>query len=182
MTPLASRTLLVLATCVAMSVSGVKAAHNRGARQTAPTPPLISQRSDPELKGLRALGLVVEDLGPQTAACGLRQEAIEATATKSLTSVGLKVLRNADEDTYLYIHIVTTSVSTGLCVSRFDAFLYSYTTARLSYQDTPALLQVSLLHQGGIAGGSAAVHADAVMKNIKTYVDEFAARIRDANR
>ena len=55
----------------------------------------------------------------------------------------MRVLRNSDKDTYVYV--ITTSLSTGLCVSQYDAFLYTHTTAKLSYQETPVLVQVSLL-------------------------------------
>ncbi|MBE3123702.1 MAG: hypothetical protein IMZ65_02770 [Planctomycetes bacterium] len=144
--------------------------------------PVLVQRPDGELTGLTALGLVVEELSPQAAACGLRQDAIEAAVSKSLVDAGLKVLRNTDEDTYVYVNVMTTSASTGLCVSRYDAFLYTNTTAKLSYQGTPVLVQVSLFHKGGIAGGTAGVHGDTVVRNVKQYVDEFAARIRNANR
>jgi hypothetical protein len=92
------------------------------------------------------------------------------------------VIRNSDDDTYLYVNINTASVSAGLCVSRYDAFLYTHTTAKLSYQGTPVLVQVSLLHKGGIAGGAPAAHADGVLRGVQEYVDQFATRIRAANK
>ncbi len=144
--------------------------------------PIGTQKPDAELKGLTDIGVVVEDLSSQAAACGLSQAPLEAAAAKSLTDAGFKVRRNSDEDTYLYVHVVTASVSTGLCVSRYDVFLYTHTTATLSYQATPLLVQVSLLNEGGLAGGAPASHGDTVVKNVKAYVDEFATRIRNANR
>jgi len=101
---------------------------------------------------------------------------------KSLSDAGLKALRNADEDTYVYVQVMTTSVSAGLCVSRYDAFLYTYTTTTLPYQFAPVLVQVSLLHKGGLSGGAPATHAEAVVRNLSQYVDGFAARVRNANR
>jgi hypothetical protein len=146
----------------------------------APPPPAVAQGADAELKGLVNIGIVVEDLGRQAVSCGLKQDAIEAAVTKSLTDAGLKVRRNSDEDTYIYVDILTSSLSTGGCVSRYDVFLYSHTTATLSYQRTPALVQVSLLHKGGIAGGAPAAHAEGVVKSVLEYVDQFSARIRNA--
>ncbi len=151
------------------------------ARSTATTAPVVVQGTDAGLKGLTQIGLVVEDLSSQAAACGLSQAPIEAAVSKSVTDAGLKVLRNSDEDTYLYINVSTTSASSSLCVSRYDVFLYSHTTAVLPYQAKPVLAQVQLLHQGGIAGGSPAAHAQSVMGSIRQYTDEFAKRIRDAN-
>ncbi len=137
---------------------------------------------DQELKGLTSLGVVIEDLGAKAADCGLAQGPIEAAVSKSLADAGLRVRRNADEDTFVYVHVMTTIVGSGLCVSRYDTFLYSYATTTLSYQAKPLLLQVSLLHKGGIAGGPAATLGDSIVKNIKEDVDGFAGRIRAANR
>jgi hypothetical protein len=157
----------------------------RPAAPTAPAgapPPVVPKGPDAELKGLTELGLVVEDLSAQAAACGLSQAPIEAAAAKSLSDAGLKVRRNSDEDTYVYVHVITTSVSPGLCVSRYDVFLYSHTTTTLPYQASPVLVQVSLLRNGGLAGGAPGAHADLVVRNVKQYVDAFATRIRNANQ
>jgi hypothetical protein len=147
-----------------------------GASQEAATGP------DAALRGLNSLGLVVEDLNEQSVTCGLSQQAIESAAMRSLTDAGFKVYRNSDEDTYLYVQVITTSGSGGLCVSRYDVFLYTNTTAPLPYQSGSNLVQVELLHSGGIAGGQVGTHADAVMGPVKKAVDEFIARIRAANR
>jgi hypothetical protein len=150
--------------------------------QGAGAPQTFTQKPDAELKGLTKLGIVVEDLSPQAAACGLNHGTLETAVSKRLSDAGFRVLRNSDEDTYVYVNVITTSLSTGLCVSRYDAFLYTHTTARLSYQETPVLVQVSLLHKGGIAGGASAAHAEAVLRGVQEYVDQFSTRIRDANK
>jgi hypothetical protein len=137
---------------------------------------------DAELKGLTKLGVVVEDPSPQAAACGLSQSAIETAVSKSLSDAGLTVLRNSDEDTYLYVNVITTSLASGFCVSRYDASLVTHTMAKLSYQDAPVLVEVSLLHKGGLTGGAPAAHAEGVLRSVKQYVDQFATRIRDANK
>jgi hypothetical protein len=137
---------------------------------------------DAELKGLTKLGIVVEDLSAQATACGLNRATLETTLSKRLSDAGFKVIRNSDEDTYLYVNVMTSSLPNGLCVSRYDAFLYTHTMARLEYQQAPVLVQVSLLHKGGIAGGAAAAHPEAVLRALSEYVDQFSSRIRDANR
>jgi hypothetical protein len=142
----------------------------------------MNQQPGAELKGIKKLGVVIEELSSQAAACGLTQGALEAAVSKRLTDAGLTVIRNSDQDTYVYVNVITSSVSTGLCVSRYDAFLYTYTTATLSYQPAPVLVQVSLLHKGSIAGGGPAAHADAVVRGVQQYVDQFVTSIRDANK
>jgi hypothetical protein len=142
----------------------------------------IDQQPDAELKGLTKLGIVVEGLSPQAAACGLNQAALEKAVSTHLSSAGFKVLLNSDEDTYIYVNVITSNLSNGLCVSRYDTFLYTHTTAKLSYHETPVLVQVSLLHKGGIAGGAPAAHAEGVLRGVQEYVDQFSTRIRDANK
>jgi hypothetical protein len=156
--------------------AGVAASSDRVPDQT------FNQQPDAELKGLTKLGVVVEDLSPQAAACGLNQGTLETAVSKRLSDAGFSVLRNSDEDSYVYVNVITTSVSAGLCISRYDAFVYTHTTAKLSYQDRPVLVQVSLLHKGGIAGGAPATHAEGVLRGVQEYVDQFSKRIRDANK
>ena len=144
--------------------------------------PARGQRPDVELKGIAVVGVVVEDLGSQAVACGLQRENIQARATKILTDAGLKVVRDSDEDTYVYLNVMTTNIPGGICVSRYDAYLYTHTTAKLSYQDTPVLVQVSLIHEGGLSGGAAGGHGERVAASLGQYVDQFAQRIRRANQ
>lgn len=141
----------------------------------------VDQRPDASLKGLARLGVVVEDLGTEAVGCGLKQDVLETAVSKHLTDAGLRVIRNSDDDTYLYVNINVAKVSAGLCVSRYDVTLYTHAAARLSYTESPVLVQIELLHKGGIAGGAPAANADGVLKSVLEYVDQFSMRIRSAN-
>jgi hypothetical protein len=152
------------------------------AAQGGAAPQGFDQRRDAELIGLTSLGLVVEGVGPEAEHCGVKQLALETAAAKSLSDAGLRVVRNTDNDTYLYINVNTTAMSTGFCFTRYDAHFYTHTTATLSYGARPVLVQVSLLHKGGITGSGASSHGEAVGRTLKQYVDQMAARIRDANK
>ena len=77
---------------------------------------------------------------------------------------------------------MTTSLSNGLCASRYDAFLYTHATARLPYRDQPVLVQVSLMHRGGIGSSVPAAHGTAVVRGLEGYIDLFVTQIRDANK
>jgi hypothetical protein len=142
----------------------------------------IDQRPDAALKGLTKLGLVLEDLSGDAVACGLKQDALETTVSKHLSDAGFRVVRNSDDDTYMYVNINTAKVSTGLCVSRYDVTIYSHAAGRLPHTESPVLLQVQLLHKGGIAGGAPAAHADGVTKSVLEYVDQFSTRIHNAGK
>jgi dihydroxyacetone kinase DhaKLM complex PTS-EIIA-like component DhaM len=61
-------------------------------------------------------------------------------------------------------------------------FLYTNTVTALPYQGGTNLVQVELLHSGGIAGGRLGTHVDAVMGPVKKAVDDVIARIRAASR
>src|SRR5262249_14412209 len=145
-------------------------------------PGTFAQEPGAELKGIKQIGLVVDASGPQAAACGLNQTEIETTLSKRLADAGLSVRLNADEDTYVYVNVMTSHAPNDLCVSRYDVFLYTHTTASLSYHATPVLVQVSLLHEGGLAGGPSATHPAAVQRGLEQYLDLCTTRITDANR
>jgi hypothetical protein len=160
-------------------------------RSSAPLPAMpaaparaagLDQRPDAALRGLTRLGVVVDGVGAQAVACGLKQDAIEAAVAKRLTDAGLRVVRDSDDDTYLYVGINTVSASAGLCVSRYDVTLYSHAAAQLPHTAAPVLLQAELLHGGGIAGGGPTTHAAGVMKSLLEYVEQFATRVRSASQ
>jgi hypothetical protein len=131
---------------------------------------------------LKSLGILVEDLSAQAVACGLNHDALETALSKRLADGGFTVRRNSDEDTYVYVNVMTTTLSTGMCVSRYDAFLYTHATANLSYRDQPVLVQVSLMHRGGMGSSAPVGHASAVARGLESYIDLFVTQIRDANK
>ena len=128
------------------------------------------------------MGILVEDLSAQAVACGLNHDAIEAALSKRLSDGGFVVRRNSDEDTYVYVNVMTNTLSDGTCVSRYDAFLYTQATANLTYHDQPVLVQVSLMHRGGIGSSARAPHAAAVERGLEGYIDLFVSQIHDANK
>jgi hypothetical protein len=137
---------------------------------------------DAELKGLATLGVVVEGLGQEAAACGLSQAPLEALVSKSLGDAGFKTTHNPDEDSYVDLRVMTTATPAGLCVSSYDVYLYTHTSATLPYQTGPALVLVELVHTGGMTGGSAKTHGEALARSVKQRVDEVASRIRAAGK
>lgn len=151
----------------------------------SPKPPAadaFDARPGAELKGLKSLGILVENLSAQAMSCGLNRDALETGLAKRLTDGGFAVRKNSDEDTYLYVNVMTTTLPDGMCVSRYDAFLYTHATANLSYRDRPALVQVSLMHRGGIGNSAPTAHPAAVARGLESYVDLFVTQIRDANK
>jgi hypothetical protein len=146
------------------------------------TPENFDRRPGAELVGLKSLGVVVEDLSQQAIKCGLNHDSLESAVMKRLTDGGFSVRRNSDEDTYVYVNVMTNSLSDGTCVSRYDAFLYTQGTATLSYRDRPVLVQVSLMHRGGIGTSAPAAHAAAVARGLQGYIDLFVTQIQGANK
>ena len=142
----------------------------------------FDERPGAELRGLKTVGILVEDLSAQARACGLDRDAIETALSKRLTDGGFTVRRNSDEDTYVYANVMTTTMPNGVCVSRYDAFLYTHATANLSYRERPVLVQVSLMHRGGMGSSAPAGHAAAVGRGLESYIDLFVDQIRNANK
>jgi hypothetical protein len=169
------------APAVIPATGGLRGAAPGAAPDAAPPEP-FNQQPDAELKGLTRLGIVIEGVGSQATSCGLTESALEAVVAGKLKSAGFTVLMNTDEDSYVYVNVITGSLSTGSCVSRFDVTVYTHTTARLTYTASPVLVQVSLLHKGGISAGAAAGHSASVVKSVSEYMDEFITRIRAANK
>jgi len=112
----------------------------------------------------------------------LNHDAIETSLSNRLTAAGFVVQKNADEDTYLYVNVMTTNETNSTCVSRYDAFLYTHGTAKLSYHERPVLVSVSLMHRGGIGSSAPPSHPAAVMRALEGFVDLFITQIRNANR
>lgn len=146
------------------------------------SPGAVDERPDAALKGLTRLSVVVEGLGTQAVKCGLKQEALEAAVTKRLTDAGIRVVRESDDDTYLYVSLGTVTTAAGLCVTRYDVTLYSHAAARLPHTPAAVPLQAELLHRGGLTGGTAAAHPDTVLKSVIEDVDTVAARLKAANQ
>jgi len=142
----------------------------------------FDERPGAELRGLTSLGILVEDLSAQAVSCGLNHDAIEAALTKKFSDAGFSVRKNSDEDTYLYVNVMTTSSGGGSCVTRYDTFLYTHATATLSYHDRPVLVQVSLMHRGGMASGVPPAHVTTVTRGLEAHVDTFISQIKDANK
>lgn len=149
---------------------------------SVPPAAAIDQRPDAALKGLIRLGLVIEGLEADAAKCGLKADALDTAVSKRLTDAGFRVLRNTDDETYLYVNINAVTASAGLCVTRYDVTLYSHAAAPLAHTSAPVELQVELLHKGGLSGGAPAQNGEGVTKNVLDYVDQFAARIKNANK
>ncbi len=147
----------------------------------SPAAGTVDERPDAALKGLNRFSVVVEGLGTQATRCGLKQDVLEAAVTKRLTDAGLRVMRESDDDTYLYVNIGTVTTAAALCVTRYDVTLYSHAAARLPHTVAAVPVQAELLHRGGLTGGSAATHADTVLKSVLEDIDTVATRLKGAN-
>src|SRR5262245_60240248 len=146
----------------------------------AARPPVLPPGS--ELRGLTTIGTQVEDLSTQAAACGLDQGKIKTSVAKALADAGFKAQPYGNEESYVLVSVVTTRLQDGTCVSRYDASLVAQADATLPYLKGLVQVEVPLLRQGGIAGGSPAAHASAVMDALSKIVNSFVAQVRGANK
>ena len=177
---------LVYKTATAPPVTTGNAAGN-AAGSSAPTdrpaaPPVSVPRAGSEFTGLTRIGIVVEEPGQLAIGCGLSRAALETAAAKPFTDAGLKVSRNSDEDTYVHVTIMTSTLPNGMCISRYDWSIYAMTDATLSYQNRPLLVQVLLAHKGGLTGSMPSAHPTDVTRGLTDGLTQIAGIIRDANR
>jgi len=135
-----------------------------------------------ELHGLGAIAVEVGDLSAQSTACGLDQGKIKASIAQILADAGFKAPIGR-EDAYVLVSIATSKLPDGACVSRYDASLVSHADATFPYlKGTVAAVEIQLLHEGGMAGGSPSAHASAVMDALTKSVSRFVAQIRSAGK
>jgi hypothetical protein len=156
---------------------------SRGVPDPAPSsarPPVLPSGS--ELRGLTTIGTVVEDLSAQGNACGLDREKIRTSIAHILADAGFKTERFGNEDSYVLLSIVTNRLPDGTCVSRYDTSLVTQGDVTLPYSTGLVALPVPLLHEAGMAGGSPAAHAQAVMDALVKSTNSFVSRIRTANK
>ena len=146
----------------------------------AARPPVLPPGS--ELRGLTTIGTQVEDLSAQGTACGLDQSKIKTSVAKALADGGFKAQPYGNEESYVLVSVVTSRLQDGTCVSRYDASLVAQADATLPYLKGLVQVEVPLLRQGGMAGGSPAVHASAVMDALAKAVNSFVTQIRAANK
>ncbi|MGH9411670.1 MAG: hypothetical protein ACRD1V_19720 [Vicinamibacterales bacterium] len=136
-----------------------------------------------ELHGLSTIAVDVDDLGAESIACGLDQTKIRNAISQILTDAGFKVHTVGEEDADVVVNIATSKLSDGVCVSRYDASVVSYGDTTFPYvHGTVAAVEVQLLHEGGMAGGSPAAHAASVMNALTKSVSHFVDQIRAANK
>jgi hypothetical protein len=156
----------------------------------SPAPRALSPDAPPpglppgsELRGLSTIDVVVADLSAQAAACGIDQKKITTAIAGILTDAGFKTQAYGNEDADLVVNVVTSKLPDGICVSRYDASLVSHADATFPYlKGTVAAVEVQLLRDGGMAGGSPGSHAAAVVDALAKSVTRFVAQIRAANK
>jgi hypothetical protein len=136
-----------------------------------------------ELRGITTMAVEVDDLSAQGAACGLDQTKIKTSVTKILSDAGFKVLQYGNEDADVLVNVVTSRLSDGTCVSRYDASLVSHADANFPYlKGTVSAVEVQLLHDGGMSGGSPAAHAASVMDGLAKSVSHFVSQIHPTGK
>src|SRR5262249_55612963 len=135
-----------------------------------------------EFRNLPPVGAAVDERSSQSTSCGLTQWGIETAISRRLTDAGFKVRKYQDQAPYAYVEDLKTSLPNRLSLSPYDVSVLTHSMTTLNYQQTPVLVDISLLHEGGITGGSPAAHSENVTHGLVQYVDQFIARIREANQ
>lgn len=131
------------------------------------------------LRGISGVGVVVEDVSPETAADGLSQDAIRAAAELILRSKGIRVLTNVERTRlgsapYLYINVNTLKEELGL---------YAY-AVNVDLKQVIGLLSIKNAQAWGATWSASVVGAvgettlsqiiaDAVEPLVKDFANDF---------
>jgi hypothetical protein len=135
-----------------------------------------------ELRGLATIAVEVEELSAQATACGLDQGKIKTSVSKILADAGFKAPIGR-EDAYVLVNVATSKLPDGACVSRYDASLVTHGDTTFPYlKGTVAAVEVQLLHDGGMLGGSPSAHGAAVIDALTKSVGRFVSQIRAAGK
>lgn len=131
------------------------------------------------LKGISALGVVVEDISPEASADGLSQDAIRTAAEQILHLKGIRILSNVERTSlgtapYLYINVNTLKEELGL---------YAY-AVNVDLKQIVRLLSKKGMQAWGATWSASVVGAvgeenlrniiaDAVEPLVKDFADDF---------
>ena len=99
---------------------------------------------------------------------------------KQLSGAGLKVAL-LGRGHLLYVNVAARRWRTA-CASRATTCSSTDIRRGAGVSSAPVLVDVSLMHKGGLAAGAAAAHAESVMRGLQDYVGQVTARIREANK
>jgi hypothetical protein len=136
-----------------------------------------------ELRGITSIATDISGLDAASASCGLDETKIKTSIAKMLADGGFKASTYGNEDADLIVNVSTSKLQDGVCVSRYDVSLISHADAIFPYlKGTVPAVEVQLLHDGGMAGGSPAAHATGVTNAIAKSVNSFVSRIRSAGK
>ncbi len=128
------------------------------------------------LRGLRAISVVIEDLGPDEESLGLTKSRLQTRVELRLRRSGITVLEDAIP--FLYININVKKVPTGL---------YAVAT-EVSLKQQVYLVRDSSIEISGVTWNVASVGtvgenrlARSILDHVGKYVDEFANDYLAAN-
>ena len=151
-----------------------------GRRAPAARPPVLPPGS--ELRGLTTIGTVVEDLSAQGKACGLDQAKIKTSIARILADGGFKTEPFGNEDTYVAAQRRDEPAAGRHVRVALRRIARDAGRRDVAVSEGLVAVQVQLLHEGGMAGGSPAAHASAVMDALAKSANSFVSQIRAANK
>jgi len=142
-------------------------------------PSQLSESEKSDLRGLKRVRVVVENLHEDAAKCNLQKEGLALQVARPLVDAGLWTEENVG--TFLYVNVSVFQTSSGLCVAAYGVQLKTYALAKLEYQDTPGLVVALLSDEGGSMSGPAYGFGDRIEAAVRTEVDRLVTKIKLAN-
>jgi hypothetical protein len=162
------RALLVAAVLLAPLVGRAQDISDEAARASA----------NRALRGLRTVGVLIENLPPELAKLGLTREALQSKVELGLRRMGLKVIPEAKATTYLYLQMQGFDLESGLVV--YSARLEVHDVATLAR--TRASRVVTTWSRAILATVGRAKFTDDAAATVGELLDDFENAWRGANQ
>jgi hypothetical protein len=131
-----------------------------------------AQTYDGNLKGLKLIKPLVEDLDEGARACGVTEELIRDGFMYPVSSSNLQISDTNSDAATFYIQLTTLRMRFG-CVSAINIKVYVYQFLKPPFSDDAKLFKVELWSQGSINSSGTNEHARSIKGAIEDITKHF---------
>src|SRR5262245_31936254 len=141
---------------------------------------VASDLDDQNLKGIRAVKVLIGEIGPEAQKLGLAKSTLTTDVELRLRQVGITVLPSGESGSpVLYVRVLVV-MSSGVYAYSLDVQLYDYVTLVRNPTDKQTIAATwNALPGVGMTGSAQA--SEAIRQNLRDMVDQFVNAYLAAN-
>jgi hypothetical protein len=134
-----------------------------------------------QLRGIRDVQVLVEELNAAAERCGVTREAVRLAASRTLLDGGIKVDPQSEVTVYVNVHIGMTGEE--ICIANIRTEAYVYVTAALPYSAKQPVLVQAVVWDAEVLFSNFKFDAAAKVRDqVRVLVDEFVTKVKLANQ